>query len=255
MEEEIIEVKAKKKKKISDIISTVVVAVVAAFSVMFLATAIATKASGGETMNFFGNEVRLVLTNSMEKPEDGFDYKDYKIKEIRVNDAVFINRVPEDDSKALEWYSKLNVGDVLTFKYRYSEQLTITHRIIKLDQIEGGYKIYLQGDNRAEGSTTGGLVQTIDTTEIGSYNYVIGKVTGVSRALGGVMKISHSKLGIVLAIILPCCAIIIYESIKLILFFDKEKKAKVANAQQEKEDEIAELKKRLSELESKEEEK
>ena len=181
-------------------------------------------------VNLFGREMRLVVSQSMEKSEySRKDIEQYEIKDLKLRSMVFIERVPDDEEEAKEWYSRLAVGDVLTFRYVIgSSQQTITHRIIEITPKEGGYVIQLQGDNRGESGDVS--TQTIDTSESGetAFNYVIGKVTGSSTVLGYIVYGIKQPIGTALIVIVPCCIIIIWHVIRIISVVSEDRKKKAA---------------------------
>lgn len=199
------------------------------------------------TVTVLGRQMRTVLTGSMEECEhtnvEGFD-----IGSIKKGAMVFIETVPEDPKEAAKWYEALEVGDVLTFRYLYTNQETITHRIIKKDKVEGGYKITLRGDNI--NSKDGALEQVIDTSiDPGiATNYVIGKVVGTSFALGWFISLIKEPIGMVFIIILPCVAIIVLEIVRIFGVVGEEKRRKLTEEHKEKDDRIAELEKMIAEL-------
>ncbi len=148
----------------------------------------------------FGKELRLVLSDSMAGCAET-DVSGYAIKSLPVNTLISIERVPEEEAQAKAWYDNLKKGDVLTFRYVYDRQETITHRITAITPKGEGYIIDLQGDNKNSDSET--LTQTIDTTDEKSLNYVIGKVVWQNYPLGVVMSWIRTPVGIVSLIILP----------------------------------------------------
>lgn len=227
-----------------------VLIVLLAFCVVLLT--ITAKRDGDGTATVFGKQIRFVQSGSMEKSEFT-DVSKYKIKSIPVKSCVFIEVVPEDEAKAEEWYSKLAVGDVLTFKYVYSSQETITHRIVSIEKkTAGGYVVTLEGDNKS--SPDGAGQQTIDTSVRGK-NYIIGKVVGQSYILGLAVYAFSQPVGIVLIIIVPCVIMIILQVLRIIRVTDGAKKQTSAASDNsgellaDREREIEELKKRLSDLE------
>ncbi len=221
------------------------VVALAAFSIFITA---ASKKDSDGTATVFNYQLRLVQSSSMEKSEY-VDTSKYTIKDIKVKSCIFIEKIPDNDDSIDEWYSKLEVGDVLTFKYVYVKQETITHRIIEINKNENnqGYTIKLQGDNRS--SEDGASIQTIDTSLVDSKNYVIGKVVGQSYFLGLLIYTLKTPIGIVCVFIIPCVIIIVYEIIRIVRVFVSEKKEKINNEMDLKNNEIEELKKRLEELE------
>ena len=205
-------------------------------------------------VNVFGTQMRIVISSSMEKCDET-DVSAYRIKDIPVKSMVFIELVPEDENAADKWYSELQVGDVLTFRYKYVTQETITHRIVNIKaKAAGEYIISLEGDNKASDAST--LKQTIDTSLADSSpNYIIGKVTGQSRILGFLVYSLKQPLVILFLIVVPCVVIIVFQIIKIvsILTADKKKrfaeeKQKMAKDKEKQASEIEELKKQLAAL-------
>lgn len=196
----------------------------------------------------FGYQMRIVTTNSMEKSEYT-DVSSYKIKDIPLRSMVFIKVVPSDPAKANEFYASLKKGDVLTFRYVYTTQVTITHRITEdvVKNENGGYTIVLAGDNK--NSKDGQLVQVIDTSVVTSPNYVIGKVTGQARLFGWLISFLMKPVGIVMLIIVPCFFIILFEVFKIFKFFGEERKKQEQEEKQQKEDELELLRRKLAALE------
>ena len=223
------------------------VAIIAALAVFSISITIASKKDSDGTATAFGHQLRFVRSSSMEKC-DLVDVSGYRIKDIPVRSCVFIEVVPTEEPEAEEWYSSLEVGDVLTFKYDYTKQETITHRITKITPNEGngGYTITLQGDNRS--SEDGASTQTIDTSLADSGNYVIGKVVGQSYALGLLVYALKTPVGIVCIFIVPCALIIVWEVIRIARALSSERKEKALAAGQEKDAEIEKLRRQIEEM-------
>ena len=236
-----------KMKKISDITLSVLLCVFLAISLFSLTVTIFSRRGADGAADIFGYRILVVTSNSMAECEHT-DVSQYKIKDIPVRSMVFVQGVPEDAKKAAEWYDELKVGDVLTFRYVYSKQVTITHRITSITPKEtGGYILELAGDNK--NSEDGQVTQTIDTSVTNSTNYVIGKVTAKSLVLGVILTALQSPVGLVLAIIVPCFAIILLEVLKIMRMFGEEKRKKVQAEVAQKESELEELRRKVQELE------
>ena len=194
-----------------------------------------------------GKELRLVLTKSMEKCSET-DVSGYKIKEIREKSVILIERVPEEEEEAEKWYGELKKGDVLTFRYVYTKQETITHRIVEIEAKEtGGYRITLEGDNK--NSETGVMRQTIDTSESDSPNYIIGKVKWTNYPLGVMLYILKQPIGLSLVVIVPSGIIIVWEVIRIVRCMTDEKRQKEREEREKQQNEIEELKAKLAALE------
>ena len=161
---------------------------------------------------------------------------------------IFVEVMPDDPAEAEEWYRSLKVGDVLTFRFVYTTQVTITHRVVAITEKEtGGFIIDLAGDNINDES--GQLYQSIDTSIPHNTNYVIGKVVGQAYPLGVVMSFLMQPAGIILLIILPCVIILMMEVFKIIKVLTADKREKEREEKQKKDDELEELRRRLAELE------
>lgn len=238
--------KNEKLKKALSIVGNVLIYVFCAISLCMLLVTIFSKQDVDGAVNVLGYEMRVVVSGSMEKNDDTYnDIKQYGIKSIKTGSMVFIELRPEDDAKAEEWYSKLEVGDVLTFRYVFAiKQETVTHRIVdKTAKEGGGYIIRLKGDNDND-------IQTIDTTQIAtSPNYVLGKVIGKSYVFGKFVTVLKTPIGMSLIIIVPCAIIIIWQVITIVNVVNAGKRKKAEEMAQQRLDEMEELKRRLAELE------
>ena len=235
-------------KKIASIVVNILLYIFIAVCIFALGLSIFSKKDVDGTAELFGYQMRIVASDSMGSCEFT-DVSDYDIGSIPVRSLVFVKTMPKDVNEADDWYRSLKVGDVLTFKYVYKTQVTITHRITSITEKEtGGFIIELEGDNKNSDSKL--LTQTIDTSIPNNTNYVIGKVVGQAYLLGLIVSLLMEPLGIVLIVILPCLIIIFLEVIKIAKLFAAEKK-RIADEQiAEKEKELAELRDRLAKLES-----
>lgn len=242
--------RSKRVKRIIGITVNVLIYVFFALCLCLLIFAISSKRSVDGATEMFGREMRIVLTGSMEKSDK--DVSGYKIKSIPIHSMVFVEKIPQDEAEAEEWYASLEVGDVLNISYVYAQRLNITHRLVEKQKLpEGGYYLKLEGDNKNDNPAQG--TQEIYTSEdhplhqIG--NYVIGKVTGQSKLLGKAVYNVKQPLGISLIIIIPSALIIIMESIHIGSIVSSRKKEKIMAENQKQTDEIEELKRKLAVLE------
>lgn len=195
----------------------------------------------------FGYRLLIVTTDSMAESEET-DVSGYEIGSLPSKTLIFVKTVPEDREEAKAFYEGLREGDVLTFRYVYTNQITITHRLIDKEPKDGGYILTLMGDNKS--SQTHLSTQTIDTTEFNSMNYVIGKVTGSSFLLGSILSFLKTPLALVLFIILPCLAIMIHEIVKLVRLAGAEKREREEKERAAKEEEILALRQKIAALEA-----
>ncbi len=236
-------------KKILTIISNVILYTFVLISVLGVFLTITAKQGRDGTATVFGMQMRYVLSSSMEESEFT-NTDDFDIKDIPAKSMVFVRVVPSDPEEAYEWYSDLDDGDVLTFRYVYTTQETITHRIVHIEEKKdkSGFIIELEGDNKS--SEMGTLTQIIDTSLVNSPNYVIGKVVGQSRVLGFFTGILKSPAGLILAVILPCTLILIFEIFRIVNVVGLEKRQQAEKERSEKQQELDDLRRRLAELES-----
>ena len=236
-----------KAKKIIEIASNVLLYLFLAICIFSLTLTIFAKKDSDGTAEIFGYQLRIVVTESMAKCDET-DVSDFDIKSIPLRSMVFVETVPEDKDEADAWFDGLNEGDVLTFKYVYASQVTITHRITKITPDGDGYIIELQGDNKASTDNQG--VQVINTNERDtSPNYVVGKVVGQSRIIGFILSILKEPVGLICVIIVPCAIVIIMEIIKIVNVLGAERKQKADEENKKKDDELFELRRKLAELE------
>lgn len=233
-------------KKAGSLALNVLLYVFIAICLFSVVLTIVSKKDADGAATVFGKQMRVVLTASMEKCDET-DVSGFEIKDIPVGSMVFIDTVPSDEDAAEIWYSNLKVGDVLTFKYVYVKQETITHRIVEINENpDGGYTIKLEGDNKSYDSET--LTQTINTAEE-STNYIIGKVIGQSYVLGIFVSALKSPLGIVCIVILPSLLIMTLEIIKIARMVGGEKRKRERAERDRQKAELDELRRRLAELE------
>ena len=173
----------------------------------------------------FGYQMRVVTSDSMAECEHT-DVSAYKIKDIPVRSMVFVKMMPQAPAEADAFYRSLQVGDVLTFRYVYTTQVTITHRITSITEKDtGGFIIELAGDNK--NSEDANLTQVIDTSVPNNTNYVIGKVVGHSYLLGFIMSFLKQPVGIVLFVIVPCFIIIMLEVLKIARVLEEDKRQSI----------------------------
>ena len=235
------------KSKIGKIVLDILLYIFLAISIFSVFITVLSKRDSDGAAEVFGYQMRVVTSDSMAESEFT-DVSAYKIKDIPIRSMVFVKTMPDEAGKADAFYRSLKVGDVLTFRYVYTTQVTITHRIISITEKEtGGFIIELAGDNK--NSEDGQLTQVIDTSIPNSTNYVIGKVTGQSYLLGLLMSFLMQPVVIVLLIILPCFIIILLEVLKIARVLSADKKKREQEEKEETEKELEALRRKLAELE------
>lgn len=245
-------IKHPKTKKIMQIIINVLFYIIILSALFILMISITSKKDSDGTAIVFNHQLRFVQSDSMAKC-DQTDVSKYKIKSLKLKTCIFIQVAPIEEKELNAWYDSLEVGDVLTIKYVYVKQETITHRIKEIKEKEtGGYIIILEGDNKESDSNL--LQQVIDTSQTNSTNYIVGKVVGQNYLLGLLVYSFKTPVGIICLIIIPCLIIISFEVIKIVRVISKEKRDKINEEQEKQNQTIEELKKQLEELRNKENE-
>ena len=236
-----------KIKKIGKIALDVLLYIFLAICIFAVIVTVISKRDSDGAAEVFGYQMRVVTSDSMSESEFS-DVSAYKIKDIPIRSMVFVKVMPDDPAEADEFYRSLEVGDVLTFRYVYTTQVTITHRITSITEKDtGGFIIELAGDNK--NSEDGQLTQVIDTSIPNNTNYVIGKVTGQAYLLGLLMSFLMQPVGIILLIIVPCFIIILLEVLKIVKVLGADKKKREQEEKQNKDNELEELRRKLAELE------
>ena len=236
-----------KIKKIGKIALDVLLYIFLAICIFAVIVTMISKRDSDGAAEVFGYQMRVVTSDSMSESEFS-DVSAYKIKDIPIRSMVFVKVMPDDPAEADEFYRSLKVGDVLTFRYVYTTQVTITHRITSITEKDtGGFIIELAGDNK--NSEDGQLTQVIDTSIPNNTNYVIGKVTGQAYLLGLLMSFLMQPVGIILLIIVPCFIIILLEVLKIVKVLGADKKKREQEEKAQKESELEELRRKLAELE------
>ena len=91
--------KSAKTKKMLSLSVNILVYLFLALAVVSLIVAIFSKSKGDGAVTIFGKQVRIVISDSMEKC-DNVDVSAFDIKDIPVKSAVFIDTVPEDEEEA-----------------------------------------------------------------------------------------------------------------------------------------------------------
>ena len=164
-----------KAKKIYNVASTVVVALIFVFMIVVVAVMLIQKNSGGES-KIFGYYMYDVLTDSMSGT-------------IEPGDVILC--------KAVEDVNELKEGDIITFKApngNYNE----THRIIEIARNEDGSIKYFKtkGDNAKEA----------DNWELKPEN-VKAKYVKKSVFIGGLRRFMKHWYGYVTVVVIPLCVV------------------------------------------------
>ena len=121
--------------------------------------------------------------------------------------------------------------DVVTFvsEGAMTKGVTITHRIIKTELINGDRHYYTKGDAN----------NSADTTPVSGKN-IIGKVIFKIPKAGYLQQFMVSRFGWIVVVVLPCLSIIVYDIVKIFekLFKIKKVKEKLSynNTKEKRED-------------------
>ncbi len=233
-------------KNVFRIASNVMLYAFLALCVLSLVLSVFMKKDADGAATVAGHQLRIIETDSMAKCEET-NVSDYKIGSLPTHTMVLVKLVPQDPAAADAFYRDLAVGDVLTFRYVYHKQVTITHRITSITEKEsGGFVIELLGDNVSSESDE--LYQIIDTSVPNNPNYIIGKVTASSFALGFASTLLKRPVGIVCIVIIPCLIIIALEIVKIVSVLGADKKRKTREEQAKRDAEIVALRAELAKL-------
>lgn len=101
---------------------------------------------------------------------------------------------------------RYNVGDVITFISDKNGGITVTHRVVEVFSVNGSYSYKTKGDNNnaSDGETIAG-------------SNVLGKVIVKVPKAGYIQQFLVSKTGWLVAVILPCLGVVIYDILKLVM--------------------------------------
>lgn len=183
-----------KAKKIYNVASTVVVALIFVFMIVVVAVMLIQKNSGGES-KIFGYYMYDVLTDSMSGT-------------IEPGDVIMC--------KAVDDVNSLQVGDIITFKApngNYNE----THRIVEIARNDDGTVNYFK--------TKGDNAKAVDNWQLNPQN-VKAKYVKKSVFVGGLRKFMSNWYGYVVVVVIPLCivfALIISSVVRDKLALEKEK--------------------------------
>ncbi len=173
-----------KKKKIGNIIISVILILIIIFGIFCSFTAFVSK-SGSGVPSIFGIRPFAIQTESMEP--------------FFCKGDLIIDKVVKD-------YNDLKIGDVITFwTVIQGERVLNSHRIIEI-QDNGNYLSFVtKGDNNAYEDS-----MTVHQSEI------VGKYAARIKGMGSAIDFLQTSKGFLLVIVLPCALFFIYE---LINFF------------------------------------
>ena len=134
-----------------------------------------------------------------------------KLGEVKINFYTILTQSMYPTIKAgdvvityKEDNNKYNDGDVITFVSQQNGGITITHRVDEVYNVNDSYSYKTKGDNN-----------NAPDNEITSGDNVLGKVVVKIPKVGYIQQFLVSKTGWIVAVILPCLGIVIYDILKL----------------------------------------
>ncbi len=195
-------------KKIMHFITTVlmysiflIMILIAAIFVMYYVDLKKNEASGKSEPPLFSAYV--IISASMEPT-------------IKVEDAIVLKRVEA---------SEIKKGDIITFvstDNRFSG-VTVTHRVVGIVKADNGkYMFRTKGDNN----------NTEDATLVGE-DYITGKVILKIPKIGYIQYFLSQSYGWIIAVVIPCLGIVIYDIMKLIRLIARGGKKKTISSKEE----------------------
>ena len=194
-------------KKVTSIIVSVLLWVIIAVTAVFVFMSLSAKQNNG-VPKLFGYSPLVVVSNSMNST---------RADDFKAGDIVVIGPVDT---------SKLKVNDIVTFPdFINGKESMNTHRIVKIQTVNGATKITTQGDN----NPTPDADLKAPSDIIGIYKFQI-------KGAGDVMSFLSGKWGFLFCLVLPLFLFFIWRLIKLVMAVvafkkaDLEEKANPANA-------------------------
>ena len=134
-----------------------------------------------------------------------------KLGEVKINFYTILTQSMYPTIKAgdvvityKEDNNKYNDGDVITFVSEQNGGITITHRVDEVYNVNNSYSYKTKGDNN-----------NAPDNEITSGDNVLGKVVVKVPKVGYIQQFLVSKTGWIVAVVLPCLGIVIYDILKL----------------------------------------
>ena len=215
--------------KILNTLINIMIVIVLIVSLIIAVMALTSKANGISTM--FGYTIQPIQSDSMkgESPE-GYPGGDFGQGDLMIAKATNF-----DYSKEYE------IGDIITFRTKdpsTSEIMLISHRIVDVNEEEGGFLTYqTQGDNR-ETSPAPDQKEKKDyltSMEIGSVFYSADFKGIILKGWGAPLDFIRTQQGFFLVVLLPMIIFFMYELIRVVMNAMNYKKAK---ADEEKEEAV-----------------
>lgn len=126
---------------------------------------------------------------------------------IKINDGIVIRKINDDS---------VDIGDIITFASsdRRYKGLTITHRVVGKQFVDGKYIYRTKGDNNI-----------LEDTSVVDINNIYGKVIFKIPKIGYLQGFVSSPAGFILLICIPVLIVIIYEAIRLKFIYNEKIKS------------------------------
>lgn len=161
---------------------SILVVLIAGFALTYQIVGSVTRSSNYGVANFFGYQTLVIATDSMDPV-------------YPVGDAVIVKKVDP---------STIKVGDDLTFYYN---DMIYTHRLGSVTSTDGVYTFTCHGINTQSDQCGGGdcTYQTQTFTD----KYLLGKVIGSSKFIGGFYNFLIQPYGLIVLILIPGSYLII----------------------------------------------
>ena len=218
-------------KKVLSVLGDILLAVVMIVAVAITVMVIISSKNEDRIPSLFGYSLLAVQSDSMES-EKGF----------YTGDLIVVRSLTDDEA------NNLKVGDVITFRRSFEDQLFLeTHRIIEdtfTDKqhevvngvwVHGGVHYYAtMGDN-----TVGVDRQADGTVEYASYGNIVGLWTGKAiPKVGKAMDFIRSSTGFMVCIVIPVALFFIYELYIFIMTLTRRQKERALEEVADKEAEL-----------------
>lgn len=193
--------KSKARKIIEWIFTILFVLVFGGVAVMNIVS-FATKDKNNGVPNFFGTQILIVLTDSMEPV-------------YKVDEALFVQKVSP---------SKLKVGDDVTFIYPVRGVDTpMTHRIFDIkapytdpDTQDGHYLFVAHGVNKNSKQCGGDCSESEENIQHFNETKLLGKVVGHSVFVGATFNFMTQPWGLLVLLLLPALYLIVTSVIDIV---------------------------------------
>lgn len=126
--------------------------------------------------------------------------------------------------------NKYNVGDIITFVSESNTRFNITHRIVNVYNVNGVYSYQTKGDSN-----------NIADSEIVKGENILGQVKFKIPKVGYLQQFMTSKFGFIVAVLLPCLGVVIYDILKLFRVATKKSITLIRGPKEEEREKLKEV--------------